>query len=203
MYSVGLDVGERCSSVEILDSYWQTLQSIWRSKAAGRCCWSEIEREVPRPFAVCFEGLDADTVTCMSGCRPWPSGIRWRTGTVAADLQEQTRAQPGGLRKAGQAAVSGGGAAGVGAPSDAGAELADDDRASSAIAEAAGLHSRTRLALLQGAGDRGAPLRQWSGKGVAWLKTLELPEPQALLRDIMADQLQEVNRQASSGWKTT
>ena len=54
MYSVGLDVGERCSSVEILDSHGKHFKHL-EVKGRWPVLLERIEREVPRPFAVCFE----------------------------------------------------------------------------------------------------------------------------------------------------
>jgi transposase len=54
MYSVGLDVGDNCSSIEILDPNGKSFKHL-EVKGRWPVMLQRIEREVPRPFAVCFE----------------------------------------------------------------------------------------------------------------------------------------------------
>jgi transposase len=192
MYSVGLDVGERCSSVEILDPQGKHFKHL-EVKGRWPVLLERIEREVPRPFAVCFEA------SCGYGY------LHERLSKMAQRVEV---AHPGQLRlifksKRKHNRVD----------SEKLAKLLFLEEVPRAWVPKTQVRSwrttieyRQRLlkrrvctknqirALLRAQAIE-APQALWSGKGAAWLKTLELPEPQALLRDIMADQLQEVNQQ--------
>jgi transposase len=54
MYSVGLDVGDRCSSVEILNPDGKHVKYL-EIKGHWPAMLQRVAQEVPRPFAVCFE----------------------------------------------------------------------------------------------------------------------------------------------------
>ena len=76
MYSVGLDVGERCSSVEILDSHGKHLQASGGQRPLAGVVGDESSGSVPRPFAVCFEASCGYGYLHERLSTAWPSGSR-------------------------------------------------------------------------------------------------------------------------------
>src|SRR3954470_13579175 len=54
MFSVGLDVGDKRSSVEILDDHGKRVNG-FEVKGRWPILLARIQQQVPKPFAVCFE----------------------------------------------------------------------------------------------------------------------------------------------------
>src|SRR6476620_5845341 len=54
MFNVGLDVGDNCSSIEILDEHGKQFKHL-EVKGRWPVMLQRIEKEVPKPFAICFE----------------------------------------------------------------------------------------------------------------------------------------------------
>ena len=54
MYSVGLDVGGKCSSVETLDEHGKYFKHL-EVKGPWPVLLERLDKVVPNPFAICFE----------------------------------------------------------------------------------------------------------------------------------------------------
>ena len=54
MYSVGLDVGDNCSSVEILDQHGKHFKHL-EVKGRWPVLLEQIQKHTPAPFKICFE----------------------------------------------------------------------------------------------------------------------------------------------------
>jgi transposase len=192
MYSVGLDVGDNCSSVEILDPNGKHFKHL-EVKGRWPVLLQRIEKEVPKPFAICFEA------SCGYG------HLHDRLKLLAQRVEV---AHPGQLRlifrsKRKHNRVD----------SEKIAKLLFLDQVPRAWVPKAEVRNwRTTIeyrqkllgrrvatknqirALLKGQGIE-APRSLWSGKGIIFLKKVQLDEALALQRDILLDQLGELSQQ--------
>jgi transposase len=190
MFNVGLDVGDNCSSIEILDEHGKQFKHL-EVKGRWPVMLQRIEKEVPKPFAICFEAS---------------SGYGYLHDRLSKVASRVEVAHPGQLRlifksKRKHNRVD----------SQKLAKLLFLDEVPRAWVPKAEVRSwrmtiewRQKLlgnristknrirSLLKGQGIE-APKQLWSKKGLAWLNALELGEAQALLRDMMVDQLQDLN----------
>ncbi|HEX3358961.1 MAG TPA: IS110 family transposase [Tepidisphaeraceae bacterium] len=196
MYTVGLDVGQNCSSVEILDEHGKHFKHL-EIKDRWEGVVRQIQKHTPTPFKVCFE----------ASCGYGP--LHDRLSTMASGVQV---AHPGHLRlifrsKKKHNRVD----------AQKLAKLLFLDEVPRAYVPPAEVRSwramiehrqkllQTRVSikrpasgfpvrsLLKGLGIH-AERRLWTKKGMSWLKALDLPESEALRRDIMVVELQDVNK---------
>jgi transposase len=195
MYNVGLDVGDTCSSVEILDEHGKHFKH-FEVKGRWPLLLQRLEKEVPRPFAICFEAS---------------SGYGYLHDRLSKMASRVQMAHPGHLRlifksKRKHNRVD----------AEKLAKILYLDEVPQAYAPKAQTRSwrmtiehRQKLlgrrtatknqirALLKGQGIV-AITGLWSKKGLSWLKQLELGESEAVRRDIMLQDIEglqiQINR---------
>ena len=195
MFSVGLDVGDTRSSVEILDPNGKRVNG-FEVKGRWPLLLARIQQDVPQPFAVCFEASN---------------GYGYLYEQLSKHAQRVAVAHPGQLRlifksKKKHNRVD----------AQKLAKLLYLDEVPSVYVPTADVRTwrgsieyRQRLlqkrcatknqihALLKSQGIQ-TPAEQikslWTRKGIAWLKGLELDESLALRRDLMIDELEQAGR---------
>jgi len=192
MYHVGLDVGDKCSSIEILDEHGKHFKHL---EIKGRCgvLLDRIEKAVPKPFAICFEAS---------------SGYGYLHDGLSKIAQRVQMAHPGHLRLIFKSKRKHNR---VDAEKLAKLQYLDEVPQAYAPREEirnwrATIEHRHKLlgrrtasknqlrALLKEQGVE-APEGLWNKKGMNWLKHLELNESQALRRDILLTDIQTLNEQ--------
>jgi transposase len=192
MHYVGLDVHQNRSSMCILDGNGRCVKRL-EVKGPWATLLEQIDRHVPRPFAVCYE----------ASC-----GYGHLYDRLARLAERVTVAHPGQLRLIFRSKKK--------------HDRVDADRLAKLLylGEVPAVHVpavdvrawrglvefRRRLvdrrvavknqvrALLRGLGIA-PPRSPWSKKGVAWLREQALGEPDALRRDVLVDELDGLNRQ--------
>jgi transposase len=194
MFSVGLDVGDKRSSVEILDDHGKRVNG-FEVKGRWPTLLAHIQQQVPKPFAVCFEASN---------------GYGYLYEQLSKHAQRVAVAHPGQLRlifrsKKKHNRVD----------AQKLAKLLYLDEVPAVWVPRAEVRSwrqsieyRQRLlekrvaaknqvhALLK---SQGVQVPQelkslWTRKGIGWLKGLGLGESEALRRDLLADELQELKQ---------
>jgi transposase len=194
MYTVGLDVGDNCSSVEILDPNGKCFKHL-EIKGRWPVMLQRIEKEAPRPFAVCFEASN---------------GYGYLHEQLSKMASRVSVAHPGQLRLIFRAKKKHNRVDAVKL-----AKLLYLDEVPAVHVPKAEVRSwrgaieyRQRLltrrvsiknqihALLKGQGiQKPAEIKSlWSNKGITWLNGLALGELEAMRRDMMVEELKEAGR---------
>lgn len=193
MHHVGLDVGDQCSSIEILDQNGKHFKHL-EVKGRWPVVLERMRQEVPRPFSVCFEASN---------------GYGYLHEQLSTMAQRVSVAHPGQLRLIFRAkrkhnrvdAVKLAKLQYLGEVPEVHVPglRVREWRATIEYRQRL-LHQRVRSknqirALLKSQGIQipGSIRSLWTRKGTAWLKSLELHESQSLRRDIMLDELHSTN----------
>ena len=194
MYTVGLDVGDNGSSVEILDPNGKSFKHL-EVKGRWPAMLQRIDKETPRPFAVCFEASNgygflheqlSKMATRVAVAHPGQLRLIFKAKKKHNRVDAQKLAK---LLYLDEVPV-------VHVPKA-------DVRSWRGTIEYRQRLLRGRVsiknqlhALLKGQGTQTPQeIRSlWTKKGIAWLNGLELGEGEALPRDMMVDELKEVNR---------
>jgi transposase len=194
MYTVGLDVGDKCSSIEILDSNGKHFKAL-EVKGRWPVMLDRIAKEVPRPFAVCFEASN---------------GYGYLYEQLSKSAERVAVAHPGQLRLIFRAKRKHNRV-----DAQKLAKILYLDQVPAVHVPKADVRSwrgtieyRQRLlarrvsvknqihALLKSQGiQKPTEVKSlFAQRGIEWLGGLELGESEALRRDILVDELTEVNR---------
>ena len=191
MYYVGLDVHQRRSSLCILDAHGKSVKRL-EVKGPWPKLLEVVGRDVPRPFAVCYEA------SCGYGA------LHDRLAAVA---ERVVVAHPGQVRLIFRAkrkhdrvdaaklakllyldAVPAVHVPGV----DVRAWRGLINYRRKLVGRRAAAKTQVR-ALLRGLGTDGVPRGLWTAKGLAWLKGLSLSAADAVRRDVMLDDVEQLD----------
>jgi transposase len=191
MYYVGLDVHAKRSSVCILDGCGKVVKQM-EVRGEWPVLLDRIAKEVPRPFAVCFE----------ASC-----GYGYLHERLSAMAQSVAVAHPGQLRlifksKKKYDRVDAAKVAKllyldavpqVHVPNaDVRAWRGLVEYRQTLVGRRVGVKNQVRALLRSHGVSAPAGKRLWSGKGLAWLKAQELAGTDALRRDLMAEELADL-----------
>ena len=195
MYYVGLDVGDTCSSVEILDSCGQRVK---HGEIEGR--WpvvlDRIEKEVPRPFAICFEascgyGYLYERLRGMA--QQVQVGHPGRLRLIFQSKRKNNRIDAEKLAKllylgeVPRAHVP---------KAEVRSWRATIEWRESLLRKRVAAKNQVRALLKsQGMHAPEAIGSLWSKKGLKWLRNVELAEGEALCRDMLIGQLEHLSEQ--------
>ena len=190
MYSVGLDVGERCSSVEILDEHGKHFKHL-EVKGRWPVLLEQIQKHTPNPFAICFEascgyGHLHDRLSKLAErvevAHPGQVRLIFRSKKKHNRIDAQKLAKLLFLDEVPRAYVP---------PAEVRSWRALIEHRQRLMRDRISAKNQIR-SLLRNQGI--APeVRLWTKKGMIWLKHLELGEMEALRRDIMLAQVEDVN----------
>jgi transposase len=190
MYSVGLDVGEKCSSMEILDEHGKHFKHV-EVKGRWPVVLERIDREVPRPFAVCFEA------SCGYGhlhdklekraervevAHPGQLRLIFRSKKKHNRVDAQKLAKLLFLGEVPRAWVP---------REEVRSWRATIEYRQKLLGRRVAAKNQIR-GLLRGLGIEAIP-RLWTKKGMAWLGALELGEAEALRREIMVEEVVDLS----------
>jgi transposase len=195
MYNVGLDVGEACSSVEILDSCGKHVKHL-EVKGRWNVLLDRIEKEVPRPFAICFEAScgygylhDRLSKICarVEVAHPGQTRLIFRSKKKHNRIDAEKLAKLLYLDEVPRAHVPSG---------QVRSWRATIEWRQRLLAKLVSIKNQLRamfksqgIQKLEGIGAR------WTKKGLAWIAALELSESEALRRDIMLDEIHRLGVQ--------
>jgi transposase len=195
MYNVGLDVGETCSSIEILDSHGKHVKHL-EVKGRWATVLERIEQEVPRPFSICFEascgyGYLHERLSRIAEqvqvAHPGQTRLIFRSKKKHNRIDAQKLAKLLYLDEVPQAWVP---------RTDVRSWRATIEWRQRLLGRLVAVKNQLRalfksrgIQKLQGIGSR------WTKKGIAWIAAQELGEAEALRRDIMLDQIASLNQQ--------
>ena len=191
MYNVGLDVGDCCSSIEILDSCGKHVKHL-EVKGRWPVVLERIDKEVPRPFSICFEascgyGFLHERLSkiahCVQVAHPGQTRLIFRSKKKHNRIDAQKLAKLLYLDEVPQAHVP---------KQDVRSWRGTIEWRQRLLGKLVAVKNQLRalfrgqgIQKLEGIGSR------WTKKGLAWIGAQELGEAQALQRDIM---LQEINQ---------
>src|SRR4051794_5598402 len=194
MFSVGLDVGDKRSSVEILDDHGKRVNG-FEVKGRWPTLLARLEQQVPKPFAVCFEASNGYGYLYEQLSKHAKRVAVGHPRPLRLIFPSKKKHNHGDAQKL--------------------AKLMYLDEVPTVWVPKAEVRSwrqtieyRQRLLKKRGAiknqihallKSQGIQVPQevkslWTRKGIAWLKGLELGEAEALRRDLLADELQELNQ---------
>jgi transposase len=192
MYTVGLDVGDNRSSVEILDPNGKSFKHL---DIRGR--WplllQRIEKEVPRPFAICFEASNgygylhqelSKMARRVAVAHPGELRLIFRAKKKHNRVDAQKLAKILYLDEVPAVHVP---------KADVRSWRAAIEYRQRILAQRVSAKNRIH-ALLKGQGiQKPAEVKSlWSQKGISWLNGLELGELDAMRRDILVDELKQL-----------
>jgi transposase len=190
MYSVGLDVGQNCSSVEILDEHGKHFKHL-EVKDRWEGVVRQIQKHTPTPFKVCFEAscgygpLHDRLSKIASGvevAHPGQVRLIFRSKKKHNRVDAEKLAKLLYLDEVPRAWVP---------PAEVRSWRAMIEHRQKLMRNRVCVKNQIR-SLLKGLGIH-AETRLWTKKGMAWLKALPLDEAEALRRDIMIGQIEDVN----------
>jgi transposase len=192
MYTVGLDVGDNCSSVEILDPNGRTFKHL-EIKGRWPLMLERIEKEVPRPFSVCFEASNgygylqqklsklAERVTVA---HPGQLRLIFRAKRKHNRVDAQKLAKILYLDEVPAVHVP---------KADVRSWRGAIEYRQRILAQRVSAKNRIHALLKsQGIQKPGEVKSLWSPKGIAWLNGLEWGELDAMRRDILVDELKQL-----------
>jgi transposase len=193
MHYVGLDVHQKRSSICILDPHGKQVKRL-EVKGHWPAVLAEIDRQVPRPFAICYEASCgygylyerlAPIARQVSVADPGQLALIYKSKRKNDKVDAAKLAKLLYLDMVPQVHVP---------KADVRAWRALITFRHTLMNQRVGIKNQIR-ALLRGLGVAGVPAgkRLWSGKGIQWLKAQPLAEPDALRRDLAAEELEEVN----------
>jgi transposase len=192
MYSVGLDVGDKCSSVEILDEHGKHFKHL-EIKGRWPAVLERLEKDVPKPFAICFEASNGygylhDRLSKMSSrvemAHPGHLRLIFRSKRKHNRVDAEKLAKVLYLDEVPRAY----------APKEQIRNWRTTiEHRQRLLARSTATKNQIR-AMLKGQGIE-AMKGLWSKKGLSWLKQLELEESSALRRDIMVEQIEQLQSQ--------
>jgi transposase len=192
MYSVGLDVGDRCSSIEILDEHGKHFKHL-EVKGRWPVVLEQIQKHTPQPFKICFEASCgyghlhdrlAKLAQRVEVAHPGQLRLIFKSKRKHNRVDAQKLAKLLFLDEVPRAWVP---------PAAVRSWRAMIEHRQKLLRDRVSAKNQIR-SLLKGQGIL-APKGLWTKKGIAWLKELELEEAEALRRDIMLHQVQDLNRQ--------
>ncbi len=195
MYTVGLDVGDNRSSVEILDPNGKSFKHL-EVKGRWPVMLGRIEKEVPRPFAVCFEASNgygflhrqlSKMAARVSVAHPGHLRLIFKSRRKHNRIDAQKLAKLLYLDEVPHVHVP---------KAQVQSWRRSIEYRQRLLKQRVSVKNQLQ-ALLKGQGKLEIPREiksLWSGKGITWLKAVELDEGEALQREQMIDELAEVNR---------
>jgi transposase len=195
MYNVGLDVGDNCSSVEILDSCGKHVKHL---DVKGR--WprmlERLEQEVPRPFAICFEascgyGYLHDRLSSIAQrvtvAHPGQLRLIFRSKRKHNRIDAQKLAKLLYLDEVPRAHVP---------RADVRSWRATIEWRQSLLRKLVAAKNQIRSLLKSQGVQLPAEIRSlWTKKGLSWLGRLDLAEAEALRRDMLIGELDHLWQQ--------
>jgi transposase len=195
MYSVGLDVGDRCSSVEILDGHGKHVK-YFEVKGRWAAVLQRIEKDVPRPFGICFEascgyGYLHEHLSKLSPrvevAHPGQLRLIFRSKKKHNRVDAEKLAKLLYLDEVPRAYVP---------KADVRSWRASIEWRQRLLGKLVSVKNQLRGMLrslgiveLVGIGSR------WTRKGLAWIAALQLGEAEALRRDIMLEEIEHLREQ--------
>ena len=191
MYSVGLDVGETRSSVEILDEHGKHFKHL-EVKGRWPVLLEQIQKQVPTPFKICFEascgyGHLHDRLSRLAlrveVAHPGRLRLIFKSKRKNNRVDAEKIAKLLFLEEIPRAWVP---------PEKVRSWRMMIEHRQKLLRDRASVKNQIR-SLLKTLGIA-AERRLWTKAGMAWLRRLELPEPEALRRDIMVGQIDDVNK---------
>jgi transposase len=193
LHYVGLDVHQKRSSICILDPHGKQVKRL-EVKGHWPAVLAEIARQAPRPFAICYEASCgygylyerlAPIARQVSVADPGQLALIYKSKKKNDKVDAAKLAKLLYLDMVPQVHVP---------KADVRAWRALITFRHRLMNRRVGIKNQIR-ALLRGLGVAGVPSgkRLWSGKGIAWLKAQPLDEPDALRRDLAAEELDEIN----------
>ena len=194
MFSVGLDVGDRCSSVEILDPNGKHFKGL-EVKGRWPVMLERIEKEVPRPFKICFEASNgygflheqlSKMTDRVSVAHPGQLRLIFRAKKKHNRVDAQKLAKLLYLDEVPAVHVP---------KADVRSWRAAIEYRQRLLSRRVSVKNQIHALIKdQGIQKPDEVKSLWTNKGVTWLSGLELGELDALRRDILVDELGEVNR---------
>jgi transposase len=190
MYSVGLDVGDNRSSVEILDEHGKHFKHL-EVKGRWPVLLEQIQQHAPKPFKICFEascgyGHLHDRLSKMASrvevAHPGRLRLIFKSKRKHNRVDAEKLAKLLFLDEVPRAWVP---------PAAVRSWRAMIEHRQRLLRDRVSVKNQIR-SLLKTLGIA-APKGLWAQKGIKWLKELELQEAEALRRDIMLGQIQDVN----------
>jgi transposase len=192
MHYVGLDVHQKRSSICILDPHGKQVKRL-EVKGHWPAVLAEIARQAPRPFAICYEASCgygylyerlAPIARHVSVADPGQLALIYKSKKKNDKVDAAKLAKLLYLDMVPQVHVP---------RADVRAWRALITFRHTLMNRRVGIKNQIR-ALLRGLGIVAlSGKRLWSGKGIQWLKALPLAEPDALRRDLAAEELDEIN----------
>jgi transposase len=191
MYSVGLDVGENRSSVEILDEHGKHFKHL-EVKGRWPVLLEQIQKHAPTPFKICFEascgyGHLHDRLSKMASrvevAHPGRLRLIFKSKRKHNRVDSEKLAKLLFLDEVPRAWVP---------PAAVRSWRAMIEHRQKLLHDRVSVKNQVR-SLLKTLGIL-APKGLWTQKGMKWLKELELQEAEALRRDIMVGQIEDVNK---------
>ena len=189
MYSVGLDVGDNCSSLEILDEHGKQFKHL-EVKGRWPVMLQQLQKHTPGPFKICFEAscgyghlYDKLSKIAHSVQVAHPGQLRliFKSKRKHNRVDSQKLAKLLYLDEVPQAWVP---------PVDVRSWRAMIEHRQRLMRQRVSVKNQIR-SLLKGLGIQ-SPRSLWSSKGMTWLSELELEEAEQMRRDIMIDQVKEL-----------
>jgi len=191
MFNVGLDVGDNCSSVEILDEHGKHFKHL-EVKGRWPVLLEKIDKEVPKPFAICFEascgyGHLHDRLSKLAQrvevAHPGQLRLIFKSKKKHNRVDSQKLAKLLFLDEVPRAWVP---------PAEVRSWRAMIEHRQKLLRDRVCAKNQIR-SLLKGLGIQ-AVKGLWTRNGMKWLKELELGEAEALRRDLMVGQVEGVNK---------
>lgn len=191
MFNVGLDVGDNCSSIEILDPNGKSVKHL-EVKGRWPVMLERIDKEVPRPFAVCFEASNgygylhqelSKMAARVSVAHPGQLRLIFKAKRKHNRVDAQKLAKLLYLDEVPQVYVP---------KAPVRSWRATIEYRQRLLRERVGVKNQIH-ALLKGQGQQ-VPQEiksLWSKKGIAFVSGLQLPEAEALHRDMLLEQLKD------------
>ena len=192
MYAVGLDVGDNRSSVEILDPNGKSFKHL-EIKGRSPFMLQRLEKEVPRPFAICFEASNgygylhqelSKMATRVAVAHPGELRLIFRAKRKHNRVDAQKLAKILYLDEVPAVHVP---------KADVRSWRAAIEYRQRILAQRVSAKNRIHALLKsQGIQKPDQVKSLWSKKGIEWLNGLELGELDAMRRDILVDELKQL-----------